>query len=202
MLDKSGQLALMDAVVFFLVATTISGVVLYYSSLDTPSTPQDHGQGQADPHEILETLLRSFIGTDIIVHLDIPRHISWDTDIGQCLLLEAEAILDGMMVEPFRSLNEAIRDAIYSICSPMYTPFLAVLSSEDAGSEPLISIPGPAEESSQRFASVMQLSHDEEKNLLVQLLLCPSALAEVVRTVMSDLHLCASVLAPPAEFQP
>jgi hypothetical protein len=169
----------MDAMVFFLVSVVISGALLYYSSLGTAVELRDHGQGQADPHELLENLLRSSIGTGIVVPLDVPRHISGDTDIGQCLLLEAEAVLDGMRVEAFDPLNEAIGSALISICSPMYSPHLAVLSSGNAGAVSLISILGPPQKTSQIYASVAHLTNDEEKDLLVQLLLCPSSFPEV-----------------------
>jgi hypothetical protein len=174
-----GQLALMDAMVFFLVSVVISSAILYYSSLGTTVELRDHGQGQADPHELLETLLRSHIGTEILVTLDVPRHIAGDTDIGQCLLLEAEAVLDGMSVQAFGALNEAIGEALIGICSPMYSPHLAVLSSGIVGAAALISILGPPQHTSQIYASVAHLTHDEEKDLLVRLLLCPSALPEV-----------------------
>src|SRR4030042_683868 len=93
--DRSGQLALMDASVFFIVAVVVSTVLLYYSALGRESEVANHGEGSADPCAVLEALIHSSMGRDLTVHLDIPRHVSSHTEVGQCLLLEAEELLTG-----------------------------------------------------------------------------------------------------------
>ncbi len=175
---ENGQLALMDSLVFFLVAVTVSGLLLFYSSL-SPSETIDHGQGTADPSAVLESFLHSSIGSEIVVSLDPPRYISFDTDIGQCLLLEAEAILDGVKVEAFLELNLAAEDALSNITSPACEPYLAVLSSGENESSEVFCLAGPAPMSGQRYSATADLSSDGEKSLFVQLILCPSALPEV-----------------------
>jgi hypothetical protein len=200
--SESGQLALMDALVFFLVAVTISSVILYYSAPGESHDAPDHGQGQGDPHEVLETILHSSIGSEIVVLTDVPRHISSDTDVSQCLLLEAEAVLDGMSIDAFGPLNDAVKAILESVCSPMYESMLRVYSSSDAGLSPIVSIPDVGLDSSQQYGASMELTHDEEKDLHVQLILSPAAFSEVVDVMVSELHLSSSVLSSPPELQP
>jgi hypothetical protein len=178
-IGQSGQLALMDALVFFMVAMAISSILLYYSSSGITGTQDDHGQGMSDPHEILGVLLRSSIGREITVSQDVPRHISWDNEVSVCLLLEAEAIVDGMPPEAFDELNDAVLDLLRSLCNPVYEPFLSVMAVEDSGTARIVSIPGVPVQSNQMYAATMDLVQDEEKSLLAQLVLRPAALPEV-----------------------
>lgn len=170
----------MDALVFFMVAMVISSILLYYSSSGPTETQDDHGQGMSDPHEILGVLLRSSIGCEITVSLDAPRYISWDTEVGMCLLLEAEAIVDGMTPGAFDELNKTVLDLLRSLCNSVYEPFLSVMAEDDTGTERIISIPGAPTKSNHMYAATMNLVQDEEKALLVQLVLCPAASPEIV----------------------
>ena len=199
---ESGQLALMDALAFFLVATTVSSVLLYYSSSMPIEAPPDHGHGMSDPLEVLETLLHSTLDIEILVDLDIPRYIQCGTEIDQCLLLEAEAILDGMAPEAFSQLNLAVSSLLEAISNPVYEPFLVILASSDAGAVTVLSIPGTPHESPQRYSASTDLVHDEEKDLVVQLSLCPAALSEFSDVLLSDLDLRARVLSPPPQLDP
>lgn len=170
----------MDALVFFMVAMAISSILLYYSSYGLPETQDDHGQGKSDPHDILGVLLRSSIGREIAVSLEVPRYISWDTEVGVCLLLEAEAIVDGMAPEVFDELNRTVLDLLRSLCNPVYDPFLTVMAVDDLGTVGIVSIPGVPVPSDYRYAATMDLVQDEEKALLAQLILCPAASPEVI----------------------
>lgn len=178
-IGQSGQLALMDALVFFMVAMAISSVLLYYSGLGTTWTEDDLGQGMSDPHEILGVLLRSSIGREITVSLEVPRYISWDTEVGVCMLLEAEAIVDGMAPEAFEELNKTVLDILRSLCNPVYEPFFSVMAVDDLGTARIVSIPGVPITSDRMYAATMDLVQDEEKALLAQLVLCPAASPEV-----------------------
>ena len=184
----------MDSIVFFIAAVIISSILLYYSSNVNTMQPQDHGSGTSDPQKVIETLLRSSVGRDVVVELDAPRHIACDTEVGQCLLLEAEALLDGMEIEAFDNLNLAILDDLCAICNPMHDPFLVIYASDDSDATCLLDIPGAPPDVQTRYAASMDLVQDEEKNLAVQLILCPAAPSEVVDVMVSQLDLCASVL--------
>ncbi len=182
--SETGQLALMDSLIFFMVATTISSILLFYSLPGLESESLDHGQGMADPREVLQSLLHSSVGKDVLVPLDPPRHISRSTDISQCLLLEAEAILDGMDAEVFTVLNSDVYSVLRSITNPSYQPRLAVLVSNQAGYTILFSISDVRDNAGRSYSADFELSTDDEKDLLVQLVLCPSALSEVVDALM------------------
>lgn len=200
--DKSGQLALMDSLVFFVVAVTISSILLYYSAPRESYDAPDHGQGQGDPNEVLETILHSSIGSEILVLADIPRHISSDTETSQCLLLEAEAVLDGMSINAFGSLNDAIAVILESVCNPIYEPLLRVCSCTDAGLVPIVSIPEAGSDCGQQYGASMDLTRDEEKEMMVQLVLCPATSSEVIDVLMGDLNLGSSVVSSSPELQP
>jgi hypothetical protein len=192
----------MDAMVFFLVAVTVSTVLLYLSAPRPETLVEDHGQGGADPSEVLETLIHSSIGCDLTVLLDVPRHVSSHTEIGQCLLLEAEGLLAGESASSFDPVNNAVWTILEGICSPVLDPFLSVWSITDSAPEALIMIPGSEPASDQKFGATVELRNTGERTLTIQLLLCPPSLPELVDVLVGDLDLRTGECAPPPELDP
>jgi hypothetical protein len=199
---RSGQLALMDALVFFMVAVTISSVLLFYFSGNRGMSVPDHGPGSADPNEVLESLLHSSIGIDETVNLGVERHLSSRTSVDQCLLIEAEAILDGQPRSAFRSIEEAIWSILERLCTPVFAPYLSVWWMGEDFSEAVIRIPSNPPASDQAFGACVELVNSGVEILLAQLLLCPSALPEVIDVLSGHLDLCAGICTSPAELVP
>jgi len=200
--DRSAQLALMDAMVFFLVAVMVSTVLLHYSALGQESKVADHGQGNADPSAVLEALIHSSIGLDLTVYVDTPRHISPYVEVGQCLLLEAEGLLDGASADSFDPVNDAVRGILEGICSPVLEPYLSVWSITDSVPEVLVLIPEGESVSEQKYGASVELRNTGERMLLVQLLLCPSTLPELVDVLGGDFDLRSGVGTSPPELDP
>jgi hypothetical protein len=200
--DRSGQLALMDAIVFFFVAATVSTVLLYLSAPGPETMVEDHGQGSADPSAVLEALIHSSIGCDLTIPVDVPRHLSRHTDIGQCLLLEAEGLIAGESASSFDRLNDAVGMILKGICSPVLDPYLSVWSTTDSESEALILIPGSEPASDQKYGATAELRNTRDRTLTVQLLLCPPSLPELVDVLVGDLDLRLGECAPPPELDP
>lgn len=174
-----GQLALMDALVFFLVATVISSVVLFYSGPANEPPIAEHGQGRSDPDEVLKTVLHASIGDEIVVAVESQRHISKSTEIGQCLLIESGMLIEGAPVSAFGSLNAAVQSILEEVCSPFYEPRMTISELSDAGASQLISIPSETITCENQFGSSVELSLSDGTILLIQLVLAPAALAEV-----------------------
>jgi hypothetical protein len=192
----------MDALVFFLIATLVSTVLLYYSALGRDPETADHGQGSADPRAVLEALIHSSIGRDLTVDLDFPRHLSGHTEVGQCLLLEAEGVLDGASVTVFDQVNEVVETILEGISSPVFEPYLSVWSITDDRSEALILIPKNEPASDQRYGASVELRNTDDGTLMVQLLLCPPALPELVAVLGGDLDLRTGVGSSSPELDP
>jgi hypothetical protein len=192
----------MDALVFFLVAVTVSSVLLYYSGKGPGAEIANHGQGSADPGEVLESLLHSSIGCDTMVNVDIPRHVSSRTGVDQCLLLEAQSILDGWPAHAFDPVNKAIWSILKNISAPVLEPSLSVWWLMDDRSELLIVIPESEPSSDQRFGASVELANTGEETQVVQLLLCPPAPSEIIDVLSCDPHLRAGVCASSAELYP
>ncbi len=192
----------MDAVVFFLVAVLVSTILLCYSSLGPESEGTDHGKGSADPEAVLYALMRSSIGHDLTVQLDIPRHVSGRTDVGQCLILEAEGLLAGIPSIAFAPINDVVGKILSGICSPVYEPYLSLWIISDTVSEALARIPEGEPTSEQRYGASVEMRNTGTEVLLVQLLLCPPSLPELVHVLGGDLDLRAGVSAPSPELDP
>jgi len=192
----------MDALVFFLVAVTVSSALLFYSAPGQEAGVAEHGQGTADPGDVLQALMHSSIGCEMTVYVEIPRHVSGEMEVSQCLLLEAETVLAGVPRSAFDEVEDAVAAILDSICSQVFDPHLSVWLFTAVVSKELISIPENEPVSSQKFGASAELSNTGDEILLAQLLLCPPAFPELVDVVSCDLDLCSGIFASSPELNP
>jgi hypothetical protein len=192
----------MDALIFFMAATAISSVALYYSALVPQEMIADHGSGRSNPDQVLGTVLHSSIGVEIAVDGGTLRHISPDTEVGQCLLLESELIIQGVSDGSFAQLNEQIEIILLSVCGPFYGHCLTVWATAEDECVAIFAVSGGTASSENVFASSSRLYVRPELEIVVQLVLAPSLLPEVLQVPRGHLDLLAGIVPSPSELYP
>lgn len=107
--NGGGQLALLDAIVFFSVAILISSLILSQSYAESLEGPQysDSCYG-CDASSVFEVLLRSSIGETIVVDGLRTFTIHSEATVCECLSMELSALISGEQEDAFESLNEVI----------------------------------------------------------------------------------------------
>lgn len=117
----AGQLALMDAVVFFIAAIAVSGVLASF----VETSPRSEGASSCgvDVDDSLSVILHSSLGSDIDVLVGGDNvTLSRSDAIVDCLLLEAHAIAEGDDVADFVRLNLRVTDILATIFWPYGEP--------------------------------------------------------------------------------
>lgn len=128
--DRSGQLATLDAIVFFAAAMVISGVLLSYARSGTVERPD--AVPYPDPENLLEVFLRASIGQTVTLDIGGSVVVRGNDPIGECLLMESRALTEGLPVEPFRPMNDIFLETLEESCGPGFQPRISVLTCEGA----------------------------------------------------------------------
>lgn len=135
-----GQLALLDALVFFAVAVVVSSVLLSYDRSD--GKPElSSGSGTSNPGEILKAFLDASIGDEIPIQFGASLTVHQDKQVSVCLALEIEAILDGIGSGLFQALDRAYMTILERITNPVFQPYLVVLDDEGSTYVPILNLP-------------------------------------------------------------
>lgn len=200
--DDQAQLAVMDAIVFFVVAMVISSLLLYHANIDEEIRPQEHGSGSADPDAVLGAVLHASVGSEVFVPMDAPRHIPADTEVCRCLLLEAEQIIGGTSAKIFEGLNCVLSSILERTSNPVYSSCLSLFLLGDSVPEKLFSISNGECLSSQSFSSCAGFSLAGGEEVLIQLCLAPTLLAEVRNVANGQLDFGAGVIATSSDLDP
>lgn len=175
-----GQLALMDAIVFFVIAMTISCVLFYYADLENSVPRCPSPGGQADPSEILPVFLHSSIGREIVLELDRTVHVSRESEVSICLELELDAISDGEDEDAFGPLNDQFVSILEAVCNPVYQPYLVCLQMTTGSPETILSLPGQVPQAATTYAASVEFPGSDGRQFLVILVLVPASLLEVL----------------------
>ena len=173
--DSDAQLAVMDAVVFFLASMIVASVLFSY--LERPGI-QRTAEESGDSDAMLEVLLKASIGTTLSVALEHTLVIDGREEVGECLLAEIHALRHGATIATFQSLNAILGGLVLSICSPAFEPSLVVLCEGDSCPNPILEILNPRA-SPNVYASSTELTDPDGSIYLVELLLAPAALPEL-----------------------
>ncbi|MDH3364790.1 MAG: hypothetical protein OEM29_02125 [Thermoplasmata archaeon] len=121
--NDRGQLALMDAMVFFAVAILISSLQLcMYRVEAVPDDVNANPASRCNPESILPVFLKASLGARCVVQLDRPLDVPAHTTVSECLAAEATAVLRGEPVDSFDSLNSMILGIATNISHPLMTP--------------------------------------------------------------------------------
>lgn len=116
---SGGQLALMDALVFLAIALLISTILIGQA----PGSDLQAGDGTAwsppvSPSDVLRVLLRASVGEATVVDIEGGLSVRAEASFGECLLLEARALLAGAPAEAFSALEERMLVALESLLGP------------------------------------------------------------------------------------
>ncbi len=113
--EAAGQLAALDAMVFFAAALVVSSVLLSY--VEDSRVVTDEGPDR-DPAEALSVFLRASLGSDVDLLEDGSILIRARDQAGECLLVELSGLSEGLPKETYDRLNEVLSQILSSICSP------------------------------------------------------------------------------------
>ncbi len=171
-IDESGQLALIDAIVFFLAAMLVSQVLFSLAEGDS-GIQQVDGLG-ADAEGLLHAVLRSSLGVEMTVRTsgDTIRLSQRDT-IADCLLLEAHAIAEGDGVDGFEALNGHVKSALHSVVGPFLEPSIRLVDVSDGTAAVLVSLPDEWSEVGTAYAATLGVSEASGGSYIIQLRLVP-----------------------------
>lgn len=177
--SDGGQLALMDAVVFFAASMLISTALLAYAS-DFAGPGSIHACNDwRDPDEVLHAFLHASVGTELIVNLNSSVQIKGNEEIAECIAIETQALRSGAGIAPFEELNDVCLRILRSCSAPLYEPFLIVLCSDANGTEPILAIPWLPENHPEAHASSAEFPGLVGETILVTLILCPASSPEL-----------------------
>lgn len=175
---SEGQLALLDAIVFFIVATTVSAML--WCQADLRRAGSGEGADEASPMtgEVLASFLQASICKSVVLHLPDEYTLRPETAMSTCLMLEAEALFGGAEPSSFAELNGVIYAALTASLGSLWEPYLCVY--ELSGHEPreVFAMPGtpPDQPISYSAGATIPCAGG---TLLATLVLAPSSLPEL-----------------------
>lgn len=171
----SGQLALMDALVFFAVALLISSIVVSQAHLEGQNrgSPLDAGPG-FDAASVLGVLMRTSIGESIWLNTSKPTLVHFTTAVGECLAVEAAALLSGATVVAFDEMNDAILRIAVGLVSPFVVPHVWLMRDLAGSWTRLAAIEEAAPSAGDRYAASFDLPAVGDIGCAVALVLEPA----------------------------
>lgn len=174
--DDDGQLALLDAMVFFAIALVISSSLLGLSR-DRSGESDDRWQ-----MPFVESALKAFLGASlgerVILALDGGVVLEPWERVGGCLMAELHSIRDGLPESEFGPLNAVLLSTLDGIVPGPFT--YSLLAYEPSSSpEPLLCLSKEGcTATGDRYASSVPMSDQDGAELLLVLELGPAALPE------------------------
>ena len=164
--NRQGQLATLDAIVFFSAAIVVSSVLLSYG-LEAPQSAEI--RSTRDPANLLEVFLRASVGVDIILDLGERAVIRSNEQMGECLAIELRGLSEGLPVKAFLPLNQQFSDALQRLCGLSFHHRLVVL---DQTSEEILAIGMDIDgDARNAFASSMDMRDVDGTDYLVMLVI-------------------------------
>lgn len=178
--DK-GQLAVMDAIVFFTVAMLICSLQL--AQLRGEVVSDDIGIGRdarSDPSTLLMTILRTSIGQMIMIELDTPLTVSSETAIADCLASEAVALTRGHGTAAFEELNRRVLAIVSNASAPVALPHIVMAALSDGEYDTMLVLEHAPIVSENCFAATQRILSDPSRDIVVTLVLEPTSLPEIL----------------------
>ena len=172
-----GQLAVMDAVVFFAGAILVSSVLLSYSG--EPATTHQESADSLEVAHLLDSVLSSSIGSNLTIVYDQSIQVSRQALVRDCLAVEGDCLFRGGETDGFADLNTIVLEMLGAGAPPVRAPHLLFVYK--SYSEPLLALPHLPDHVDERFASHVTLTLEGGSEILVVLVLCPSAPSELVQ---------------------
>lgn len=173
----SGQLALMDAMIFFAASLLISSIVMSQAFQDRCDNVDAIGAGAAlDASSILGVLLRTSIGRSVPLDCENPVAVQPTTTVGECMAAEAVAILSGEPAEAFADLNGLILAIAELAVSPGIVPHLWIMLVTADGLKSIVRIEERPPVACERHAASFDLPAEDDARCFVTLVLEPATL--------------------------
>lgn len=176
---RAGQLALMDAIVFFSVAILISSIILSqtYQEYRAEVEAQEFDAAY-DVSSFLEVLLRGSIGEGLSLNVTGHMAISSATTIIECLAMEASALFLGESLDAFQAMNGLILIIAERMAGQQVVPHVWVLRSLNDSWVPIVEIEESPPLSENRRAAFFDLPADGVERCRITLVLEPALLSE------------------------
>lgn len=179
--EEDGQLAVMDAVVFFAIAALVSSMTFSFAASTTGS---DHAVLQdslaESASEILGVFMRCSVGIALSVGLDPPVTVPGSEQVSDLLSCELEALLLGWPEAAFGHVNGALLDLLESMCPGGISPSLAAFGPGGSSDAPLLVISHDQEPPTVAYAASTYLPVADGELFTIILTLEPSLLPEDV----------------------
>lgn len=181
--DWTGQLALLDAIVFFTIAMVIMLILSSYSGEYLVSAAHHDTTSVAgqDPGEILRVVLSASISKTVSIPVVDEGQLRPSVTVAECLATELELLEMGIDPGAFGELNAVLRDVVYSLLVPGLEACLLAYGTCADSSVLLLSIGELPEGSERRDSSHALLPSSDSSGFLVCLVLSPSALPELLQ---------------------
>lgn len=175
-----GQLALMDAMVFFAVMLLICSLQLSMCREEGVYDDMHFGlAGRSDPDSVLPVLLKASIGVRCFVNLESQLEVLACTTVAECLAAEAVAVLRGAPLDSFDELNGVILGIATNISHPLLIPHIVLCHECDDDMSILLRIERrPPSSESPLIAACCDLPQNGDVRLTVSFQLEPALLLE------------------------
>lgn len=178
--ESCAQLAVMDAIVFFIGAVLVSNILMSLV-INLPNNSQGNSiGGDTDPAEILRSFLATSLCEPVVVDIGHTFYMDDRTTAAESLAIELLALEAGHDVNQFARLNSLIYDMLRAVCNPAFKPYLLVLDMDDDLSGPVLLIPCMPEATKNAYASSTEIPGSGTMVYLAELILCPTLLPELV----------------------
>jgi len=176
--EAVGQLALLDAMVFFLVATTMSAALWCHADLRRAGGDAARAGPTPATGDILSSFLRASICRGLVVRCPEELAIRPDTPISACIMYEAEGLLRGADPSCFAELNQVLDDVLVAVAGTLWHPCLSVYLMDEQAPAELLTFPPATPEGPTAYSASAAIPCSSGV-LLVTLVLTPSSLPEL-----------------------
>jgi hypothetical protein len=174
------QLAVMDAIIFFIGAVLVSNILISYVPSIHSSSQGDLIGGDTDPAEVLRTFLATCLCESVVVDLGQPFYMDDRTTAAESLAIELAALETGHDGCRFDLLNALLHEMLRAACNPALEPYLLVIDPDHDSSGPVLLIPHVPDTTDNAYASSTEIPGPGTTTYVVELVLCPPLLPELI----------------------
>jgi hypothetical protein len=173
--SDDGQLALMDAMVFFCISVLVCSIMV--SSTCQAVDREDPGSASArcDAAKVLSVCLRSTFDGSSLPDPDAAKLLRGTEDIAQVLMVLGLVAADGVLPPQLASIAMGVLEAVSSVCHPSLDPHISLVSIEEGLHVTVLAIEkSPVPEAEELRAASQEIRGPGEEMLLAVLVLSPT----------------------------
>ncbi len=176
---ESGQLALMDALVFFSIAILASGVMISYVESSQREVVTGVETPPVDMYEILSVVLGSSICYEVGAPLGLE--VNGRESVAECLAAELYGLSMNVERQLFEGLNDAVGKVVDTLLGPLFDWRIVIVHPLGRSSEPCLAIPGPPVPCGLAYAASTELLGSDGVLYTIILVLQPATPSELVQ---------------------